>query len=54
MLSPTIISFTSVFGAPVGIISASLTLTFSLATGIVEKLLNITRKKNMIKFLSYL
>ena len=54
VLSPTVISFTSVFGAPVGIISASLTLTFSLATGIVEKLLNITRKKNMIKFLSYL
>ena len=30
---------------PVGIVSASLTLFFSLTTGIVEKLLNITRKK---------
>ena len=40
-----IISFTSIVGAPVGIASASLTLFFSLSTGIVEKLLNITRKK---------
>ena len=41
----TIISFTSIVGAPVGITSASLTLCFSPATGIVKKLLNITRKK---------
>ena len=41
----SIISFTSIVGAPVGIASASLTLFFSLSTGIVEKLLNITRKK---------
>ena len=41
----SIISFTSVIGAPVGIVSASFTLIFSLATGIVKKLLNITRKK---------
>ena len=49
----SIISFTSIVGAPVGIASASLTLFFSLTTGIVKKLLNITRnkKKNMIKFL---
>ena len=49
----SIISITSIVGAPVGIASASLTLTFSLTTGIVRKLLNITRskKKNMIKFL---
>ena len=32
-------------GAPVGIASASFTLIFSLTTGIVKKLLNITRKK---------
>ena len=32
-------------GAPVGIASASLTLFFSLTTGIVKKLLNITRNK---------
>ena len=37
--------FTSIVRAPVGIASASLTLLFSLATGIVKKLLNITRKK---------
>ena len=30
---------------PVGIASASLTLIFSLATGIIKKLLNITRNK---------
>ena len=41
----SIISFTSVIGAPVGILSASFTLIFSLTTGIVKKLLNITRKK---------
>ena len=41
----SIISFTSVIGAPVGIVSASFTLIFSLTTGIVKKLLNITRKK---------
>ena len=41
----SIISFSSVIGAPVGIASASFTLIFSLATGIVKKLLNITRKK---------
>ena len=32
----TIISFTSIFGAPVGMSSASLTLFFSLTTGIVK------------------
>ena len=41
----SIISFTSIIGAPVGIASASFTLIFSLTTGIVNKLLNITRKK---------
>ena len=33
----SIISFTSIIGAPVGIASASLTLFFSLTTGIVKK-----------------
>ena len=37
--------FTSVVGAPVGIASASFTLIFSLTTGIVKKLLSLTRKK---------
>ena len=41
----SIISFTSVVGTPVGIVSASLALIFSLTTGIVKKLLNITRNK---------
>ena len=41
----SICSFTSVAGAPVGIASASFTLIFSLTTGIVKKLLSITRKK---------
>ena len=35
----------SVVGAPVGIASASFTLIFSLTTGIVKKLLSITRNK---------
>ena len=41
----SIISFTSFVGATVGIASASFTLSFSLATGIVKKILNITRNK---------
>ena len=47
----SIISFTSIVGAPVGIASASFTLIFSLTTGIGKKLLDITRKnkKSMIK-----
>ena len=40
-----IISSASVVGAPVGIASASFTLGFSLTTGIIIKLLSITRKK---------
>ena len=41
----SIFSFTSVIGAPARIASASFTLIFSITTGIVKKLLNITRKK---------
>ena len=41
----SIISFISIIGAPVGMASASLTLIFSLKTGIVKKLMNITRNK---------
>ena len=44
----SIISFTSITRAPVRIASASLTLLFSLTTGIVKKLLNITRNKKKI------
>ena len=53
----SIISFTSIVGAPAGIASAVLTLFFSLTTGTVKKLLNITRKnkkKNKIKFWCWL
>ena len=41
----SIISFKNIVGAPVGIANASLTLFFSLTTGIVKNLLNITRKR---------
>ena len=41
----SIIYFTSVTGIPAGIASASFTLVFSLTTGIIKKLLRITRKK---------
>ena len=41
----SIISFTSIALAPVGMAYASVTLIFSLTTGIVKKLLNITRNK---------
>ena len=48
----SIISFTTVIGAPVGIARESLTLIFSLTTRIIQKLLSITKnKKNMIKYL---
>ena len=49
----SIISFTSIAGAPVGIESASLTLIFSLTT-IVKQLLNITRNKNKKEFVTIL
>ena len=41
----SIISFTSTIGKSVGIVSASFTLIFSLATGIIKKLLNMTINK---------
>ena len=41
----SIISFISIIGAPVGIAIARFTLVFSLATGIIKKLLSTTRKK---------
>ena len=40
-----IISSVSVVGAPVGIAGASFTLIFSLTTGIIKKLLSMTRNK---------
>ena len=41
----SIISFTNVIVIPAGVISASLTLVFSLTTGIIKKLLKEARKK---------
>ena len=41
----SIISFTSIVGAPVGIASASLTLFFSLTTGIVKEITEYNKKK---------
>ena len=51
--SVSIISFTSVIIASVGIASATYTLYFSITTAVVKKLLNITnnKKKSIIKFL---
>ena len=40
----SIISFTSIIGAPVGIASASLTLIFSLTTGIGKKIIEYDKK----------
>ena len=41
----SIISFTNTIGKSVGIVSASFTLIFSLTTGIIKKLLNMTINK---------
>ena len=41
----SVISFSSIIGAPEGIASASFSLIFSLTTRIVQKLLKITRNK---------
>ena len=38
-------SHATIVGIPVGIAGASLTLIFTVTTGVVKKLLNITRKK---------
>ena len=41
----SIASHATIVGIPVGITGASLTLIFTVTTGVVKKLLNITRKK---------
>ena len=43
--SVSIISFTSTTGLPVGIVSTSFTLIFSITTGIIKKLSSTTIKK---------
>ena len=52
----SITSFTSIAGALFGTASASLTLIFSLTTGIVKKLLYVKEKKgeSIIEFLCWL
>ena len=54
--SISIASFATVIGAPVGIASAIFSLTFSISTGIVKKLLKPQkiRRKSTIKLLSQL
>ena len=41
----SIVSHATIIGIPVGIAGASLTLIFTVTTGVVKKLLDITRKK---------
>ena len=41
----SIISFKSVIGVPAGTASASFSLVFSLITGIIKKLMKITKNK---------
>ena len=43
--SISIASFTTVIGTTIGVASASLSLAFSLSTGLVKKLLKITKNK---------
>ena len=43
--STSISSFATVIGAPVGMMSASFSLAFSITTGFVKKLLKTTRNK---------
>ena len=43
--SISITSFATVIGAPIGIVSASFSLTFSITTGIIKNLLKTTRNK---------
>ena len=42
----SVVSHAAAVGIPVGLAGASLTVVFSLTTGIVKKLLIVTRKKN--------
>ena len=44
--SVSIASFATIIGTPVGIAIASLSLAFSLSTGLIKKLLKTTRNKN--------
>ena len=41
----SIVTHAAIVGIPVGIAGASLTLIFTVTTGVIKKILNITRKK---------
>ena len=41
----SIVTHATIVGIPVGIAGASLTLIFTVTTGVIKKILNITRKK---------
>ena len=43
--SISIVSFATIIGTPVGMVSASFSLAFSIPTGIIKKLLKTTRNK---------
>ena len=49
----SLVSHATIVGIPVGIAGFSLTVLFSVTTGIVKKLLNFTRKKKKIIKLLY-
>ena len=49
----SIISFISIIGVPAGIASASFTLIFSKAAGIIKKLLSTTIKKKKTQSTTY-
>ena len=44
--SISIASFATVIGAPVGIVSASFSIVFSISTGLIKRQLKTTRNKN--------
>ena len=41
----SVVSHAEIVGIPVGLAGASLTVVFNLTTGVIKKLLNVTRKK---------
>ena len=45
----SIASYASVVGTPAGIADSSLTLIFTIGTGISKSLLKVTKKRNIIK-----
>ena len=45
----SIASYATLLGLPVGIAGSSLTLTFTIGTGINKSLLGVTKKRNIIK-----